>query len=87
MGWEKPPKLGWGLNRACLFPFQNCSRKVLLVSQALKAGWAIPWIQLAASAGHFWRPAAWRRSLTIFSQVPTLRTPAGEPAPTLGQIL
>lgn len=53
---------------------QNCSRKVLPVSQAVKVGWAIPWIPLAASAGHCWRPVVWRRSLTLFSQVHTLKT-------------
>lgn len=68
-------------------PLQNCSRKGLPASQALKAGWAIPWIPSAASAGHCWRPVDWRRSLTLFTQVPTLRTPAGGPAPTLGQML
>lgn len=78
---------GW-LDRAHLFHLQNCSRKVLLVSQALKVGWAIPWIPLAASAEHCWRPVAWRRSLTLFSQVPTLKTLAEGPVPnSLGQIL
>lgn len=86
-GWEgKPPELGWIEHTSS--HLQNCSRKVLLVSQALKVGWAIPWIPLAASAGHCWRPVAWRRSLTLFSQVPTLKTLAGGPAPnSAGQIL
>uniref|UniRef100_A0A667GM43 Zinc finger SWIM-type containing 4 n=1 Tax=Lynx canadensis TaxID=61383 RepID=A0A667GM43_LYNCA len=37
-------------------------------SPTRKAGWATPWTLLAASAGRSWRPVAWRRKPSPFTQ-------------------
>lgn len=51
---------------------QSSYRKAPPALPTQKDGWATPWTPLAASAGLFWRPVAWRKRPSPFTQVPTL---------------
>lgn len=70
---EKAPT--WTCGGSALSPsycLQSFCRKVTPASPTRKDGWATHWTPSAASAGHFWKPAAWRRRHLPFTQVPTV---------------
>lgn len=75
---ESPPGAkedGWALSPTS--GLQSCYRKAPPASPTRKDGWVTPWTPSAASAGHSWRPVAWRKRPLPFTQVPTLGTPGG----------